>query len=183
MKKFSLFESLMNASIDAIFIAEVESGEIIFANKSACDLLGYTSAEMDGIHQTKLHPVEDCEEISRKFKEFVSDSSYKEIEARILHKDGHIIPVKITSANLFQDDGLLYAAAFFRDIRIHKNMEQISYLQSHVVRRPLANILGFCSLIKDGVFSDDEITGAVENILKEAEELDNVVREIVDNAN
>ena len=184
MKKFTLLESLMDASLDAIFIANVNSGNIVFANKGACDLLGYTATELDGIHQTKLHPSEDCEDIGKKFKEFVSDSSLKETEARIIHKDGHIIPVKITSANLFVDDSILYAAAFFRDIRIHKDMEKIAYLQSHVIRRPLANILGLCGLLNDGVFvSDTEIYGAIDNILQQAQELDDVVKEIVKNAN
>ena len=63
-------------------------------------------------------------------------------------------------------------------------MEKIAYLQSHVIRRPLANILGLCGLLNDGVFvSDTEIYGAIDNILQQAQELDDVVKEIVKNAN
>jgi len=183
MKKFTLLESLMDASHDGIFIAEVKTGNIVFANKAACDLLGYTDTEIIGIHQTKLHPSEDCDFISHKFKEFVSTSDYKEIDARVIHKEGYLIPVKITSANLFVDDSIMYAAAYFRDMRLHKNLQEIAYLQSHVIRRPLANILGLCSLIKEGIFKDCEIDGAVDNILQQAEELDVVIKEIFEKTN
>lgn len=174
-----LLESLMNASNDAIFIADTD-GNIIFANNSACNLLGYIKTEIEGIHQTKLHPPEDFDFISKKFKEFISTSDSKEIETRVIHKERYYIPVKITSANLFVDGNTTYIASYFRDMRIYKNMEHIAYLQSHVIRRPLANILGLCNLLKEGIIDDKkELEFVINSICQQAEELDVVVRKIV----
>lgn len=184
MTSITLLESLMNASHDGIFIADVKTGYIVFANDSAHKLLGYQNNELIGKHQTQLHPIEDCNYIAEKFKDFVSNSDYKELETRIIHKTGYFIPVKITSANLFVDDNILYAAAYFKDLRLEKNLQEIAFLQSHVIRKPLANIIGLCNLFENDVYtSQSEITDAVHDILNQAKELDTVIVDVVNFTN
>jgi PAS domain S-box-containing protein len=174
------FEAVMNASCDGIFVAEITSGNLIFANNTACNLLGYTLSEIEGMHQSELHPLEHRQEIIQKFGEFVSNSDYKEFNSKVITKNGEIISVKITSANLFEYEGNTYIVGYFKDIRLEENMTRIAYLQSHVIRRPLANILGLCNLIKDNIFeTEEDLIDLTNNILTESEELDKVITEIV----
>lgn len=179
-----LFEALMNASCDGIFVAEASTGIITFANKAACQLFGYQQEELVGKHQTFLHPDEDCLLIKEKFKEFASHSDYKEINTRIISKSNQIIPVKITSANLVEHEGVVYAIAYFKNLTLEENMRKITFMQSHVVRRPLANIIGACTLIKEGLpETTEDLVDMTNIILYEAEELDKIIKEIVDTAN
>lgn len=57
-------------------------------------------------------------------------------------------------------------------------LEEIGYIQSHVVRKPLANILGLTELLKEG--HNKEI---LDLLLSSAKDLDKVVNEISDRTN
>lgn len=80
-------------------------------------------------------------------------------------------------------------SVYFKDVteRLHyikaiekqnKNLMEISWLQSHVVRAPLARIMGLIPLIKDIKESDKEKKKTLEYILISAHELDEVIKEI-----
>lgn len=54
-------------------------------------------------------------------------------------------------------------------------LEQIAYMQSHVIRKPLANIMGL-SLLLDTMDVNPELVNIVNMIKDSAEELDQVIR-------
>lgn len=56
-------------------------------------------------------------------------------------------------------------------------LDEISYVQSHGVRKPLANILGIVDLM-DTVESYDDYQNLTHMLKNSAEELDNIIREI-----
>lgn len=58
-------------------------------------------------------------------------------------------------------------------------LKQIAYQQSHVVRRPLANIMGLANILNK-MEIDDTIKSLVEMMIQNADELDAVVKTIVD---
>jgi signal transduction histidine kinase len=51
-------------------------------------------------------------------------------------------------------------------------------MQSHVVRAPLATLMGFVNLLEDINVSEEEKRQINKNILHSAKELDNVIKEI-----
>lgn len=57
-------------------------------------------------------------------------------------------------------------------------LQKVAYLQSHEVRRPLANILGLIELLKEAQ-SEDEKSQLVEMLNLSSLQLDNIIREIV----
>lgn len=61
----------------------------------------------------------------------------------------------------------------------NKALRKIAYTQSHVVRAPLARILGLMSLLKISDNLDAENREILENLKISAAELDEVIREIV----
>lgn len=76
--------------------------------------------------------------------------------AHILTKTGERKLVLITGANLFQMDGKKYASAYFKDISYVETLHEIAFDQSHLVRRPLANILGICRLLKENAINGEQ---------------------------
>ncbi len=111
-----LLQSLIHGASDAVFVADVETGKIVFVNDVACRLMESAREDILGVHQTELHPKEDLQEIAQKFREFVSTDGYKETQARVLTRAGNIKPVLITSAERFEENGKMYVSAFFKDI-------------------------------------------------------------------
>lgn len=57
------------------------------------------------------------------------------------------------------------------------NLAEINYIQSHVVRKPLANIMGL-SILLETMELTPELENIVDMINKSAKELDQVIREI-----
>lgn len=59
----------METAYDAIFVADIETGIILEANKRAAELLERPLEEIKGIHQKDLHPPEEAERYQALFKE------------------------------------------------------------------------------------------------------------------
>lgn len=83
-------------------------------------------------------------------------------------------------------DGL---SVFFRDItdrikhidaieKQNRRFNEISWIQSHVVRAPIARLMGLIDLIKHPASSEQLQSELLNYILESAHELDNIVREI-----
>ncbi|HTD41700.1 MAG TPA: PAS domain S-box protein [Mucilaginibacter sp.] len=62
----------------------------------------------------------------------------------------------------------------------NENLKEISWLQSHVIRAPLARIMGLIHLIKDANEDPAEKQNALNYLLSSADELDEVIRTITD---
>lgn len=174
-----MFNSLTVGCSDAVFIVDVSTGLIFFANQAACKLIGYEEIELVGMHQTQLHPPEDLEYVSIKFKEFTNSDKYKETFVNVLHKSGKIIPVKITSANLFNYEGRTFIAGFFKDMTPQKNLREIAFHQAHIVRAPLANIMGIIDHIENKNIPAKDMDFFLKTIMSEAHKLDNSLRDVV----
>ena len=62
----------------------------------------------------------------------------------------------------------------------NKKLNEIAWMQSHMVRAPLARIMGLISLITDFEQDNIETEKILEYIMLSANELDAVIREISD---
>jgi len=60
-------------------------------------------------------------------------------------------------------------------------LSEIGFMQSHVIRKPLANIIGLAGIMSETDL-DESQKSIMEKMLSSAEELDLVVREISDKA-
>jgi PAS domain S-box-containing protein len=86
------------------------------------------------------------------------------------HKEKQLKTVKHLNASLFEAEGVISSK--------DRALEKISYSQSHLVRKPLANILGLISMLAEGDVFEDHKT--VYTLLKRsAEELDAVVQSTI----
>lgn len=179
-----LLSSLLKGSTDALFIAESNTGILVYANEVACQLIGYKRDDIIGRHQSTLHPPEELDFIVAKFIEFTTTKGYKEVITHVLHKNGNRIPVKISSSNNFEEEGKTYTAAFFKDITTEEELTKIAYIQSHVVRAPIVNILGLLEIFDiDNFNGTEEQKNIIQTIKKLTLDLDEIVKDIVKKTN
>jgi len=175
-----ILKVIVKASNDAVFIADVKTGIIAYVNDAALKLMGYSLEEMIGMHQTKLHPKEELSFIADKFKEFTSSNNFHETNAHVLSKGGEKIPVLITSADLFESEGRTFAAAYFKDLRPYKRLEEIAFLQSHILRAPVATALGLLNMLEDDRNQDENLRKDVIKYIRTVLlDLDKVIRNVV----
>ena len=114
------YRVLFDTAMDAIFVAEVESGIIVDCNKSACDLLQRTREEIIGMHQRNLHPVSMPfnEElgVTDSFKKHTDEGNQGvHLKTQIVQKSGALRTVTI-KANTFEHMGNTLIQGIFRDV-------------------------------------------------------------------
>jgi hypothetical protein len=78
------------------------------------------------------------------------------------------------------EEGLLFCVA--KDLTERKfqseQFREISWMQSHVVRAPLARILGIVPLMRDSSLSSEELLEMMSHLEAAATELDGVITKI-----
>jgi len=111
-------------AMDAIFIADAETGIIIDCNRAASELVGRDKSELVGRHQRILHPPKKIEgEFSRAFKQLLKEEEGQVLETQVITKKGEIKDVAI-KANVFELEGKKLIQGIFRDITERKRMEK-----------------------------------------------------------
>ena len=119
----SKFKALFENAGPAIFVADVDSGEIIDCNSNAESLIGYSRREILGMHQTQLYPVVDAEEHQTNFIRHSRLGRLINFETDVQHKDGRRIPVLISAMPLMID-GRKTLIGCFLDISERKQIEK-----------------------------------------------------------
>ena len=111
-------------ALDAIVIADAETGIIIDCNRVASELVGREKSELVGKHQRILHPPEEIEgEFSSTFKQHLKEKEGQVLEAQVITKKGEIREVAI-KANLFELRGKKVLQGIFHDITERKRAEK-----------------------------------------------------------
>ncbi|HKI79908.1 MAG TPA: PAS domain S-box protein [Ignavibacteriaceae bacterium] len=110
-----LYKKLMEESNDAIFIADAKNGSIINANVKAQKLIGRSLSELKKMHQSELHPKRSRKIIRENFKEIANSILEKKEIVEIIHKDGYVIPVEVSSS-VIELRGKKIVQGIFRDV-------------------------------------------------------------------
>jgi PAS domain S-box-containing protein len=142
-------------------------------------------------YQELLHP-DDRDRVRDLITKVLRERTDVVFEERIVRPNGEIrhlkswgriqldekgIPVKMIGACLDVTESRQYTKAIEQQ---NENLRNIAFVQSHVVRAPLARLMGAIGLIKNYINSEQENKQILEYILASAEELDKIIREISD---
>ena len=110
-------------ALDAIFLADAETGIIIDCNRAASRLVGREKTELIGKHQRILHPPEKIEEeFTRTFKQHLQEKDGQVLETQVITRNGEMKDVAI-KANVFELEDKRIVQGAFRDITQHKKAE------------------------------------------------------------
>jgi hypothetical protein len=152
----------------------------------------FTNGTLLGKHfSVTLHPddVEICERVG--YECFANPG--KLLSATLRKHDGHggFVTTQWEMQAFFDEQGqpegifcIGYNISEFVSTRTrlasaHTQLTNIGYIQSHMVRKPLANIIALVDMIHDQG-SDDKVSDLCAMLKKSSTELDNAVKEISD---
>lgn len=117
------YRILFEESNDAIFIADIETGSILDANRAAERLLGIPQKEIIGMHQAQLHPQGKVQYYQEKFRKHIEAGRIVDFNAEVIRSDGSIVPVSI-SASVMMFKGRKLLQGIFRDITNLRRTEE-----------------------------------------------------------
>jgi len=121
-------------ALDAIFVADAETGIIIDCNRAGSRLVGRKKSEIIGQHQKILHPPEEIEgEFSRTYRLHIKEKAGQVLETQVITKRSEIRDVAI-KANLFEFRGRKMLQGIFRDITERKKAENRIKMEREVYR-------------------------------------------------
>jgi PAS domain S-box-containing protein len=119
----NMLEPLLNSLPDIIHSVD-KDGKIVFANKRATELLGYTHEELIGFSIFDLYAPELRNKVKKGFKRLRDTGDLKIRESLIITKSGEIIPVEIRSFGVYDENGeFIRTFSMLRDIRAMKEMQ------------------------------------------------------------
>jgi len=179
-------------ALDAIVLADAETGIILDCNRAATELVGRKKSEMVGKHQRILHPPEPIEgEFSRTFKQHLKEKEGQVLETQVIKKTGEIRDVAI-KANIIELGNKRLIQGAFRDITEQKKAEEkldemmnelvtineklgvIGKLTRHDARNKLSVIANNAYLAKQKLAADHtalEYLGDIESAVDQMEEI------------
>jgi PAS domain S-box-containing protein len=126
------YKKLFEEAMDAIFVADAETGILIDCNRAATELTGRAKSELIGMHQRFLHPEETTGKFSKSFEQHLGDKEGQIIEAQVVTKNGEIRDVTI-KANLIEVHGKKMLQGAFRDITESKRIFEKASFQARLL--------------------------------------------------
>ena len=187
------YDELFHLSPLPMWIYNVETLRFRNVNKAAIRQYGYTRKEFEKMTLRDIRPQEDVP-LLEKAIEFVKSHDWLFSSGTYRHqkKNGEIIIVEIVSNIIYFDD-IKYELVLANDIteqlryisdieEKNKTLKDIAFTQSHIVRAPLANMMGLLQHVKDMDFTSDDGVQFLQHILACSQQLDESIREIVGKA-
>ncbi|MFA6610444.1 MAG: PAS domain S-box protein, partial [Candidatus Omnitrophota bacterium] len=117
------FRLLFEDSKDCILLADVDTKKFTTFNMTACNILGYTPQEMEGISICDIHPKEELQHVLDMFEKMVAGKKNMVENVPVKKKDGSIFYADI-SGSAINISGKRYVMGNFRDITERKKAEE-----------------------------------------------------------
>lgn len=182
------YSDLFQLSPQPMWVYDSATLEFLDINTAAIEHYGYSRQDFLSMDINQLMPGEDATEGSSCFPR-EHDSLDVQVICRHKKKNGEIIQVELQS-NIIDFKGREAYLALSIDIterlnyisaieKQNKALQEIAWIQSHVVRAPLAKIMGLIDLIQNHKLSATEKDDYLIHILDAANEFDTIVKDIV----
>ena len=185
------YKIIMKASNEAIYDWDIENDRVEWGTGFQ-DVFGYDLSVYNNNLLSDNIVAEDKDRIEAELARAVQDK-YTEMmlcECRYQKADKSVAIVEYRLIFLRNDEGIaIRAIGSLRDITAYKHslltvqrqnekLKEIAYAQSHVVRAPLARIMGIVDLIQNYPNSESEKDELIGHISLAAHEFDQIVRDI-----
>ncbi|WP_031527680.1 PAS domain-containing protein [Dyadobacter crusticola] len=189
------YKLLMKAANQAVYDWDITQGTVDWG-EGLTEIFGYKFSSPDPSVWSVHICAHDKERVIQQVNEAKNDPAKEmiDIEYGYTKADGCIAVVEHRIIFLRNEEGIAVraighvkdATAYRKNLqRIHQQNEtltRIAWTQSHVVRAPLARIMGLVALLKDGEYEELTPQELLDHVYRSACELDKVIREIVHTA-
>ncbi|MFA9192103.1 response regulator [Flavobacterium sp. FZUC8N2.13] len=185
-----LYSDLFHLSPIPMWVYDMETLCFLDINQAAVSHYGYTSDEFLSMTIRDIKPTQEMEKMNLvlKNKGTLFKDKFKHIK-----KDGTLIDVEIESscidflgrkAKLVLANDITEKNNYLETIENqNQNLKEIARIQSHVVRAPVARILGLLNYIEEYDLNDDEKKFFQESIKVSILELDEIIKDITNRTN
>jgi len=185
-KKYS---ELFHLSPLPMFVFATDNLAILNVNKSAIKHYGYTRNEFLSMTIKDIRPAGEIPSLE---EDLIASRQHNKLSLpgpyRHCKKNGEIMQVEIQGNSMFYKGieakvvliiNITERLNYIREIEAqNEKLREISWIQSHMVRAPLARLLGLVGLIRDMKDDTSELQHMMNCLEVSANELDQVVREI-----
>jgi len=171
------------------WVFDLETRRFLDVNEAALTLYGYTREEFLSMNITEIRPPEELARMEAAFREDQKAKSniYKGVFTH-KKKNGELIRVDVQSNNI-RYNGRNAKIVVANDITERLNyiraieeqnekLREISWMQSHVIRAPLARIMGLIQLIESENGNPAQIKKMLKYLKISSDELDKVIGDI-----
>lgn len=189
-KEKNNYENLFNFSPQPTWLIDGKTLKILHANIAAQKKYGISLNDFLNMSFTQLHPKAEEQLIKEKLilKQEASQEKHfthyvfnqQEIKVNIYFKE-----ININSKNdlIVQSNDISETLHHINTIEIQNSkLKNIAWTQSHVVRAPLARILGIINLIEEKAINEEELPFFLTQLKVSSNELDDAIKTIVEQA-
>jgi PAS domain S-box-containing protein len=172
-----------------MYVFDFKTLNIIDCNDEVLLKYGYTREEFLQMSMLEIRPPEEIDVIKNRIAEedktdnkvvkFTTKHKKKNGEIMIVNINAHVMDYNGRKSTLVLIDDVTEKLKYLQSIE-HQNeiLKEIAWMQSHVVRAPLARIMGFVDLINESSKIEDKVE-MLPFVLDSAKELDIIIKEIV----
>lgn len=186
------YSDLFHLSPQPMWVFDSESLAFLDVNDAAITHYGYSREEFLSMTIRDICPIEDIPTIDDLFSGEMTLLSYHFKNVRHKTSSGTIIHVEIQTKTIhFKErkaqlvlardisERLQYITAIEQQ---NEKLKEIAWIQSHVVRAPLARLMGLTQLLNNYPTSETEQKELLRHMQNAADEVDHVIREIAGKA-
>ena len=183
------YKELFHLSHQPMYLYNLNTLEFIDVNKAAVDHYGYSKEEFLSMNLKQIRPESEVPKLVKMIGS-IREGKFKGGPRIFSHKkkNGEIITVEIKS-NLIVHEGIKAEVVLANDITErmryikaiedqNKRLQEIAWMQSHVVRAPLARLMSLVMAV-DTLEEDVGKENFHQMIMDSAVELDEIIRDIV----
>lgn len=190
---------IMRSALDAIIFID-KNGSVIFWNPKAENIFGWSEAEIMGEKLSNfIIPPQYQARHDMGMENYLATGNgpmlNKLLYLSAIKKTGEEFPIELTVLPISQDDDVFFCA-FIRDISHQKkselerakmideliqrnrDLEQFTFITSHNLRAPAANIMGIMDFLQDETISADEQKEFIAGLVTSVNQLDTVIKDI-----
>ena len=122
-QSYEELRTIYESMIDGLLVADLDTAELVLANPTICQMLGYSEDELLALPATAIHLPEDVPSVLQRFKERVAGQRQSALNLPARAKDGSTVPVDIVS-NTMTFRGRPCIVGFFRDVTERRRTEE-----------------------------------------------------------
>jgi PAS domain S-box-containing protein len=189
-----LLESVVVGTSDGVLITDASGPTpvIIYVNQAMVAMSGYSREELIGSFPDLLHAHNTDQVELQKLRRAIESGTETRVELINYTKGGNEFYVSVSLTPIFDRNGKVVRwISIQRDVsEERKYVEQIeaknrklqdnSWLQSHVVRTPLARVMSLLELLENTQMSPEQLE-LLPHMRSSADELDTIIKQIANN--
>lgn len=184
------YSELFDFSPQPMWVFDLETLDFMDVNLSAIKHYGYNRSEFLSMKISDIRPSEELSMLMEEVQETRAINPYFAVGVfKHQKKNGEIILVEVRAnpitykgrnARIVLANDITEKIKYIESIEIqNKNLSEIAWIQSHLVRAPLARIMGIIQMFEhDTKMSEPERQMFFEHIIASAHELDELIMEI-----